>query len=118
MLIEHMASGLSYDSFPAVCGGVHLDTLYEWEKRHEEFSEAKKEGFNKNLLFWEKVAIEGMHSKFFNATVWIFNMKNRHKWRDNKDVTMQQDIKMVNTVKEELKQKSSEELLALVKGKE
>ena len=94
MLIEHMASGLSFESFAAAIG-VNRDSLYEWTKVHEEFSDAKKEGFDKNLLFWEKHGINGLYStseydresgntisKSLNATVWIFNMKNRHKWRD------------------------------------
>lgn len=85
MLIEHMASGLSYDTFPAVAN-CSLAVLYDWEKRHPEFLEAKKEAFNRNRLFWEKVGIEGMFmggkDNPFNATVWIFNMKNRFSWRD------------------------------------
>ena len=83
-LIEHMRNGLSFESFAAVIK-VNQDTLYEWAKVHPEFSEAKKEAFAENLLFWEREGIAGLHGdkeNTFKATVWIFNMKNRHKWRD------------------------------------
>lgn len=83
-LIEHMRTGLSFESFAAVIH-VNQDTLHEWVKVHPEFSEAKKEAFAQNLLFWESKGIAGLigdKETTFNSTVWIFNMKNRHKWRD------------------------------------
>lgn len=97
-LVEHMNSGLSFESFAAIID-VNQDTLHEWVKVHEEFSEAKKRAYTKNLLFWEKLGVdhvlnesideenfeEGTKkkvSKSLNAAVWCFNMKNRHKWRD------------------------------------
>lgn len=93
-LIQHMSTGLSFESFAAVIK-VNRDTLYAWEKEFPAFSDAKKEAFGQNLLFWEKHGIDGLYntteydekgkpssSKSINATVWIFNMKNRHKWGD------------------------------------
>lgn len=99
LLIEHMTKGFSYESFaghPDV--QVHRDTLYEWEKVHPEFSDAKKRAVDANLLFWENLGIENIisetsyergggesissSSRSLNSSVWIFNMKNRHKWRD------------------------------------
>lgn len=90
MLLTHMASGFSYLSFAGVVS-VNYDTLYEWEKVHEEFSEAKKNGLAKNLHHWEQLGYQGMwhggkDQPSFNSTLWIFNMKNRHKWTDNKEV--------------------------------
>lgn len=84
MLIKHMGTdGLSYETF-AVVIGVNVDTLYHWETTRPGFSEAKKRAFSQNKLFWEKMGIAGMVGKVpgFNATLWIFNMKNRHGWRD------------------------------------
>ena len=97
MLIEHMAQGLSFETFAAVIK-VNQDTLHEWVKVHPSFSEAKKVAFNNCLLFWEKLGIdhiintsdsesqgEGMgysKSRSLNSAVWVFNMKNRFKWRD------------------------------------
>jgi hypothetical protein len=82
-LIAHMTQGLSFETFAAVIK-VNQDTLHEWAKVHPEFSEAKKEAWAQNQLFWERIGITGMAGKIanFNATVWIFNMKNRHRWRD------------------------------------
>lgn len=88
-LVEFMAQGFSYGAF---AGKIHvnIDTLYEWEKVNEDFSEAKKSGNAKNLEFWERAGIHGMWEEKdglkLNSTVWIFNMKNRHKWRDRQDV--------------------------------
>lgn len=82
-LIDYMADGMSYEAFAGHLG-VAISTLYEWEKHNPEFSEAKKVGFQKNLDWWEKLG-RGMAAgkiKHGNAAVWIFNMKNRHKWTD------------------------------------
>ncbi len=40
-LILHCKKGLSYEAFAGVVD-VCVDTLYEWEKVHPKFSEAKK----------------------------------------------------------------------------
>ena len=87
MLIEHMSKGLSYDTFPPAIG-VALSSIYLWEKNHPEFSEAKKEGTRAGMLFWEQAGINGMVGGIqnFNAACWIFNMKNRFKWRDRNEV--------------------------------
>jgi hypothetical protein len=84
MLIDHMAQGLSFESF---CGSINIvkRTGYTWVKEHPDFAEAKDIGFEKNREFWEKVGIEGLwgdKDSRFNSTVWVFNMKNRHGWRD------------------------------------
>lgn len=86
MLVNHMAEGYSFESFAALID-VSRETLYEWGRVHPEFSDSKKTAFDKNLLFWERAGITGMRSpKEFCATTWIFNMKNRHKWRDKQEV--------------------------------
>lgn len=104
MLIDHMASGLSFLSFAAVIN-VSEECLYEWGRVHQEFSEAKKEAFVKNRLFWEDLAIKNIKADKFQSTVWIFNMKNRFpkEWRDRQEV--EQTSLNVNTTpatKEEL----------------
>lgn len=88
-----MATGLSFEAFAALIR-VNRDTIYEWEKVHPEFAEAKKIASSANLLFWEKLGIDHIinesesfgdgisKSKSLNASIWIFNMKNRFKWRD------------------------------------
>lgn len=90
-LVDHMGSGLSFESYAAVID-VHTDTLYQWCHDHTNFSEAKRVGFSKNRLFYEKVGIGIMAGKVekASATVWIFNMKNRFpkEWRDNQAVEL------------------------------
>ena len=80
------------------CAGelkVSEKTIYAWIEAHKEFEEAIRVGECLSALFWEKQGIEGLYnttdydedgkktsSRSLNASVWIFNMKNRHKWRD------------------------------------
>jgi len=87
MLIDHMASGLSFEAFAGVIG-VNQDTLHEWVKVWPAFSEAKKDGLAKGRIFWEKIGHAGMSGKIknFNSTVWVFSMKNRFGWRDKQSV--------------------------------
>ncbi len=82
-LEKHMAQGFSIESFAGKIG-VSRDTLYAWSKVHPEFSDTIKRGTDQSLFFWEKLGLMGVlgKQKGFNATMWIFNMKNRFKWRD------------------------------------
>ena len=93
-LIEHMARGLSYESFAGSIG-VSKQTIYDWEKVNKEFLDAKEIGLEKSRIFWEEIGIDhiinvsesfgkdaGSKSTSLNSTVWIFNMKNRFGWRD------------------------------------
>ena len=91
-----MEEGFSYASFAGAIGVVK-DTLYQWERKHPEFMEAKQVGFSKCRLVWEKMALDTMYeSKGLNSTVWIFNMKNRFGWRDRieQETTSTQEIKI------------------------
>lgn len=87
-LVEHMSAGYAFESFSATIG-VHRDTLYEWEKVHPEFSEAKKKGTEASFLWWEKLGMAGAVGKVknFNAAVWIFSMKNKFGYRDKHEHT-------------------------------
>jgi len=90
MLIAHMEKGYSYTTFAATIR-VNVDTLYAWEEKHKEFSEAKRDGFAQAEFYWEKMGISGATGGLpgFNASTWIFNMKNRFKWRDKIEHTGQ-----------------------------
>lgn len=89
-IISHMTEG---DSKEAACAriGITKPTLYDWcdpesERYKEEFSYAVKEGEALSQLWWEdkiKAAAVG-ENKDANATLMIFNMKNRFKndWAD------------------------------------
>ena len=112
MLIDHMASGLSFESF---AGLIHVcdDTLREWEKVHPSFSASKKIGFARNRLWWEQMGnahITHTDSKFestpkLNSTVFIFNMKNRFpkEWRDRTEVksTVKIDSEAIRALSDE-----------------
>lgn len=88
-VIDHMEQGYSFESFAGLVG-VAKSTLYEWQDRNPEFSDAVKIAFEKCRLFWEKEGIKGLWSgngSNFNSTNWIFQMKNRFKdeWREKQE---------------------------------
>lgn len=66
--------------------GIDRSTLNEWCDLHPEFSRAVKSGLDAAQAWWES---KGRQATFggvdgFNATSFIFNMKNRFKddWSD------------------------------------
>lgn len=85
-LIEHMAKGLPYETFAAEIGCCRA-TLYNWEKEHDEFLDAKKRGRDLGYKWWISEGMRGLwqdkEGPFLNNTVWIFAMKNMFNWRDN-----------------------------------
>lgn len=92
-LVEHMAKGFSFASFAADID-VNQDTLHEWAKVHDEFSDAKKRAFDKCLRFWEDLGVRAAQGlvQNFNAAAWIFNMKNRFRWTDRQDINTKMDV--------------------------
>lgn len=91
MLIEHMRGLNSFETFAADID-VNVDTLYEWCKEHEEFSEAKKRGrlFMKKGL--ENVGKGLMAGKIKgNVAAWIFYSKNTIGWGDD-PVSTEDDV--------------------------
>mgnify|MGYP000976704067 CR=1 FL=1 len=82
-LIEHMADGLSYESFAGKLR-VCRDTLYNWEKLFPEFSYSKKVGKEASLLKWETIGLDAVEGRIekFSAPTYIFTMKNRFEWKD------------------------------------
>ena len=108
-LIEHMKEGLSFEAF-AGKHRVSKDTMYVWLNKHPEFANAKNIGTDLCRLFWEKTGRAGVLGKIpnFNATVWIFNMKNRFGWRDKHEIEQSvfADINItmekIETLREEL----------------
>jgi hypothetical protein len=94
-IIPFMSQGYSKE---ALAGHLKIckDTLYEWIKEYPDFSDAINKGTSESLKFWEKIGIENIlnvsesdgknsRSQSLNASAWIFNMKNRFKWNDNKE---------------------------------
>ena len=65
---------------------IQRETLNEWMKIHPEFSDSVKMGLRKSQAWWEE---QGRLATFggiegFNATSYIFQMKNRFRaeWND------------------------------------
>lgn len=81
---EHLASGLSKGSFPL----ADWDTVEAYMKEFpEDFPPEKvSEAMRHQKLVWERLGMNGAMGEVdgFNATAWIFNMKNRFpaEWRD------------------------------------
>lgn len=75
--------------------GVSRQTFDTWCEVHPEFLDAVKEAISWSQAWWEE---QGRKATFggvdgFNATAWIFNMKNRFRdeWRDK--VEQEQTVK-------------------------
>jgi DNA-binding XRE family transcriptional regulator len=85
MLILHMKDGNAYRTFAAIVD-VNPDTLYEWEKVHPEWREAKKIGSVKSQLWWDNIAKDQARGLTKgNFMTWWYNVKNRFptEYRDN-----------------------------------
>lgn len=89
MLIEHMANGLSFESFGAIVD-ASKETLYSWAEKHSDFLDAKRLGTQKCRIFYEQAGVDGMKAKipFFNDRIWRLNMINRFRdeWIDHQRV--------------------------------
>ena len=67
--------------------GISRQTFYDWQKAHPEFLDAVNGMKARSQAWWERngrLATFGMRDEAFNATAFIFNMKNRfgEDWRD------------------------------------
>ena len=104
MLIDHMSQMLSYESFAGVIG-VCRATIYHWEKIHPQFSDAKKRGHAQLLLSMEKLGLQGITGdlKGFNASTYIFTMKNKCAWVDKAEVDQTNTSIQINLDPEDVK---------------
>ena len=57
--------------------GVHKDSLYEWAKVHEEFSDAFTHAKQWSQHWWESKGQTGLESGGFNASLWSRSMAAR-----------------------------------------
>lgn len=82
----HISSGYSKESF-VECDHKTVER-YAAEYPDDLPAEKLQAAFSASRLFWEKAGLDGMFGKIegFSAPTWIFNMKNRHGWRDQKEV--------------------------------
>ena len=80
--------------------GIAKQTFYNWMESHSEFLDAVKEGELQSMIWWERKGMEGMTGQIqnFNATTWIFNMKNRHNWADKTATDITSDGKAITGI--------------------
>lgn len=127
-IIEHMGTGLSFESFAGEIG-VSFETLYEWCRRHEKFSEAKKIGLAANLRYMERISRQATLGgiKGFIPPLWIFTMKNRFGWQDRTKVVaeMSGDAKKARLTEQEIEflveaeiEKRQQKAIRIIKGRE
>lgn len=127
MLIAHMEKGLTYESFGGVVR-VSKQTLYDWEKAHPEFLDAKSTGLSLALLHWDRIGVDGVHNQTIknedgstvhmavNPSVYIFNMKNRFGWRDKSPEETKEEAE-ASTLRELSTAQLKERLARLRNGK-
>lgn len=90
-VIKLGADGASKREMAAELGISH-DTFHRWMNERQDFSDAVKEAMHISQAWWEKqgrIATFGGHDGF-NATSYIFQMKNR--FRDEWNDTVRQDV--------------------------
>ena len=120
-LIEHMAKGLSFESFAGELQ-VAIKTLYNWAEANPSFAAAKEVGFARCRVWWENlgqkiargVSDDHVLTKELeretpdgtttervygpatpNAATWYANMKNRFGWRDKTELSGDPDRPVV-----------------------
>lgn len=68
---------------------ISYETFYQWKENNPQFSEAVKDALRRSQAWWEKRGRQATFGEIqgFNATSYIFNMKNRFKeeWSDKKE---------------------------------
>jgi transposase-like protein len=111
-LEAHMAIGYSFESFAGKIG-VDRDTLYEWRKVHQDFSDAFKRGKMKMLYKDEQTLNMGIDNTIkVNHALMTLKMMNCHKWSSKTEVT---EKPLKDKSKEELL-KEAEEIIAKERG--
>lgn len=73
-----------------------FQTFINWQAKHPDFLEAVKRGLSLSKGKWEQIGRQAAfgNCEGFNATSWIFNMKNRfskpddfdEKWSDKQEI--------------------------------
>lgn len=93
MLIEHMKSGLGYESFAAVCD-AYTEMLYHWERQYPEFATAKKKAFSFSNLYIDQKFAECVENTKMQAVPLIFLAKNRfhNQYKDNHTIELSKNV--------------------------
>ena len=77
-IVTLMAQGRSLDGCASILG-VHPDSLYEWQKKIPEFSDAVRAGRAAAMTFWEERLLEVAKGSSGNAQAIQWALRNRSK---------------------------------------
>ena len=77
-VVSLMAQGRSLDGCAAIMG-VHPDSLYEWQRRYPEFSDAVRRGRAAATTFWEERLLAVAYGGAGNAQLIQWALRNRSR---------------------------------------
>lgn len=99
---DHIASGLSKECL-TVCDWNTVEK-YLVDYPEDFVREDLNESFRKGQYVWEALGLKGALGRVpnFNATSWIFNMKNRYGWKDKKELQHSGHIESENKDRKKL----------------
>lgn len=115
-IIEHMKKGKSILSFAKLIN-TGRETLHGWARENKEFSDAMKLAKDYCEAWWEEQGEEGLWEnpgeRKISAAMFKWNTAARFGWREKQEIEMDATVRN-SPLKEELKQKTTEELLDII----
>lgn len=96
-----IAAGKEGKTKAEMAAAIDVDraTLNDWMEKHPEFSRSVKRGLDYAQAWWEARGREAtFKSEGFNATSFIFNMKNRfaEDWRDKVESDVNANVRVAS----------------------
>lgn len=79
-------------------GSFSNDLWNRWIKEDEQFSQTIKIGKIMSEAWWSKSGRKNLENKDFSYTGWYMNMKNRFKWTDRQETTLEGGDKPLTTI--------------------
>lgn len=94
--LHYLGQGYSKEALAGILC-INKDTLYEWLKRHDEFSDAVTMGEAKSRRHWERLTVDYVvhtkNGKQINGQVYQLNMKNRFNYRDKQEIEVGEETR-------------------------